>query len=142
MTMGGPSASIRAAARGLCAARVICDNRASGYGAGRDCDILRNDGEGAPVDEPTQRALRALGLVSGLGFAIAVPLVLLAAGGVWLDGRLGTSPLFLLVGIVLGLVSAGGLIAELLSFRSSGQGRLLRRRARRAPTDDPGAREG
>ena len=90
------------------------------------------------MDKSTQRALA---LVSGLGFAIAVPLAAFTVGGLWLDDRFGTSPLFLLVGIIVGLASAGGLIAELLSFQSSGQGRLLRRRARRAPTDDPGAKE-
>jgi F0F1-type ATP synthase assembly protein I len=85
------------------------------------------------VDKATQRALA---LVSGLGFAIAVPLALFTVGGLWLDDRLGTSPLFMLLGIVLGLASAGGLIAELLSIQSTGRGRVLRRRARRGPTED------
>ncbi len=63
--------------------------------------------------------LRALALVSGLGFAIAIPLGLFVAGGLWLDGRFGTAPLFMLVGVLLGLVAAGFSIKELLAFQGS-----------------------
>ncbi len=63
--------------------------------------------------------LRALALVSGLGFAIAIPLGLFLAGGLWLDGRFGTAPLFMLLGILLGLVAAGFSIKELLAFQGS-----------------------
>lgn len=43
----------------------------------------------------------------GLGFAIAIPLALFIVGGVWLDGLLNTRPLFVLLGILLGFISAG-----------------------------------
>jgi F0F1-type ATP synthase assembly protein I len=65
--------------------------------------------------------LRALGMVSGIGFSIA----LCIGGGVWLglflDNRLGTSPIFLLVGIVVGLALAGYTLYRLTLFRTSGK---------------------
>lgn len=90
--------------------------------------------------------LRALALVSGLGFAIALPLGLFLAAGLWLDERLATRPLFMLVGILLGLIVAGATIAELLRFEREGTGRIIRRRPRRRDHDGPdgeaNAREG
>lgn len=64
--------------------------------------------------------LRALGLATQLGFAVAGPLVLGIAGGIWLDHELGTSPLFLLLGLVLGMGAAAYSIYELVLFRSGG----------------------
>lgn len=46
------------------------------------------------------RTLRLL----GLGWYIAVCLVAGTLGGVWLDQQLGTAPLFLLIGLAIGLV--------------------------------------
>jgi ATP synthase protein I len=46
-----------------------------------------------------------LGLVSGMGFTIAIPIVALAYGGYLLDGLTHTEPLFLLIGLLLGLIS-------------------------------------
>lgn len=73
-------------------------------------------------------------MVSGLGFGIAIPLGLFVAGGLWLDGRMGTAPLFMLLGIVLGFVVAGFSIAELLAFQR-GEGRVIRRRSAADATD-------
>lgn len=39
----------------------------------------------------------------GLGFEIAVPVVLCIAAGYWLDGRLGTEPWLLVLGGLLGM---------------------------------------
>jgi F0F1-type ATP synthase assembly protein I len=83
------------------------------------------------MDRPT---LRALGLVSGLGFAIAGPFIVFLFTGRWLDDRFGMSPLFLLLGLLLGFIAAGATIAELLRFQSTGQTRLRRRRPPRPPT--------
>jgi F0F1-type ATP synthase assembly protein I len=57
-----------------------------------------------PPEQKPQDPAHALG--AGLTFAAAV--ALFALGGLWLDGRLHTSPLFVLIGIMLGLV--GGTI--------------------------------
>ena len=40
-----------------------------------------------------------------VGFAIIIPLVILALLGRFLDQKIGTSPLFLIIGILLSLVS-------------------------------------
>ncbi len=42
-----------------------------------------------------------------LGYMIAIPIVLLALGGKYLDDRFSTSPLFVLLGIVLAVVTTG-----------------------------------
>jgi F0F1-type ATP synthase assembly protein I len=79
--------------------------------------------------------LRALALVSGLGFAIAIPLGLFFVGGLWLDERLGTKPLFMLLGLLVGLIAAGGTIAQLLAFRRGEREPQKRRAMKRAPED-------
>jgi F0F1-type ATP synthase assembly protein I len=80
-----------------------------------------------------QSTLRALALVSGLGFVIALEVGLFFVGGLWLDGVLNTRPLFLLLGLLFGFVMAGISIAELMAFHRGGGGRLLRRRRPDAP---------
>lgn len=47
---------------------------------------------------------KALALAWELGYTIAVPLVIFALGGRLLDQRLGTTPIFLLIGILLALI--------------------------------------
>jgi len=56
-----------------------------------------------PPQKPSE-STRALG--AGLTFAASV--ALFAVGGLWVDGKLATSPLFVLLGVFLGLV--GGTI--------------------------------
>lgn len=46
----------------------------------------------------------ALSIATQLGFMIAASIGGFLALGLWLDGKLGTDPLFLLVGIVVGIV--------------------------------------
>jgi F0F1-type ATP synthase assembly protein I len=58
----------------------------------------------ATAPQPVPESARAL--AAGLTFAVTV--ALFAFGGHWLDGRLSTSPLFVLLGVLLGLV--GGTI--------------------------------
>ncbi|MBI2552634.1 AtpZ/AtpI family protein [Candidatus Uhrbacteria bacterium] len=52
----------------------------------------------------------ALSLAWELGYTIAVPLVVLALGGRWLDRRFETSPWLLLVGIGISLVVSSWLV--------------------------------
>ena len=51
------------------------------------------------------RAIGSAAQYAGLGIQFAVSLVVFAYAGLWLDRRLGTSPLFVIVGVFLG---AGG----------------------------------
>ncbi len=46
----------------------------------------------------------ALGLAWELGYVIALPLVIFALVGRWLDHRWGTSPLMILVGVVVAFI--------------------------------------
>lgn len=54
----------------------------------------------------------------GMGWAIAISIVLGVIAGNWLDGRTGRHPLFLLLGLViglaLGLYSAGRMLVRYL----------------------------
>ena len=53
----------------------------------------------------TQRPLLiALKMATELGFTIAIPLVLFAVGGRWIDRRYDTSPWGLLGGVVLSII--------------------------------------
>ena len=42
----------------------------------------------------------------GLGWYVAIAIILGIAGGIWLDNRMGTLPLFTLLGVLLGTVAA------------------------------------
>lgn len=55
------------------------------------------------------RLQRELGRYAGLGLQLGASITVLALLGYWLDGRLGTLPLFLIVGVLAGFV--GGTIA-------------------------------
>ncbi|HEX4202863.1 MAG TPA: AtpZ/AtpI family protein [Ktedonobacteraceae bacterium] len=48
---------------------------------------------------------QTVGVLSGMGFTIAVPIVAGAVGGHFLDGLTHTEPLFLLLGLLLGLIA-------------------------------------
>jgi F0F1-type ATP synthase assembly protein I len=52
----------------------------------------------------------ALGLAWNLGYTIAVPLVVLALGGRFLDRKLGTSPWILLAGILFSIALSSWLV--------------------------------
>jgi len=52
--------------------------------------------------------LEALTLITQLGLTIAVPIVLGAVAGHWLDGKLGTGMIFFLILLCLGI--AGGFV--------------------------------
>lgn len=49
------------------------------------------------------KILAALSIAFELGFAIALPIVLFLLFGRWLDSLFHTSPLFLIIGILLGV---------------------------------------
>jgi F0F1-type ATP synthase assembly protein I len=50
---------------------------------------------------------KVINLAWELGYTIALPIVILGLGGAWLDKKIGTSPLFLLIGIALSLIVSG-----------------------------------
>ena len=79
--------------------------------------------------ENSGRDLQSIGTAVTLGFGVAVSLAVLAGGGVWLDTRFDTAPLWSLVGLFLGLVSAGYQLYELVlaSQKHTEDGPLVRR---------------
>lgn len=78
---------------------------------------------------------RAIGIATSLGFSLVASLVVLIGGGVWLDQRLDTAPLFTFIGMALGLIAAGYQLYELALLgrkdRENGPlGRALEHRAK------------
>lgn len=53
------------------------------------------------------RALREMAPYLGIGTTLAVTVLLGVAIGHWLDGRLGTTPAFVLAGSVVGILAGG-----------------------------------
>ena len=93
-------------------------SRSRGEALGRCCDCATARGSlpaglasstevppkprsGPPGD--WSRALREAAPYLGIGSTFAIAVALGVAGGYWLDGRLGTEPLFLILGGVAGL---------------------------------------
>lgn len=62
--------------------------------------------------------LRAIGLAIEFGFTTFGALGLCLWGGIWLDRRFGTSPLFLLVGLVLAFMTIGYNLYQLATVRT------------------------
>ncbi len=68
---------------------------------------------------PEQRAqLATAGTAAGMGCSIAATIVLMVLGGVLLDQWLDTTPVFILIGVLLGLVGAGYQLWELAQLSS------------------------
>ena len=66
------------------------------------------DGPGAGEhDRGWTRVLRDAAPYLGLGTTLAGSVLLGLGAGYWLDSRLGTRPVFFLVGAVLGMLAAG-----------------------------------
>lgn len=76
----------------------------------RGAGILSNDSS----SDDSGRDYQSMGLAGTLGFGIAISLAALVGGGVWLDTRLDSAPLWSLVGLVLGLIAAGYQLYELV----------------------------
>ena len=67
--------------------------------------------------------MRSVARLLGVGWYVAICIVGGVWGGVWLDEKLGTSPLFLLIGLMLGLVIAGAGVYRLLAALVSADGK-------------------
>ena len=67
--------------------------------------------------------MRLVARLLGVGWYVAICIVGGVWGGVWLDEKLGTSPLFLLIGLMLGLVIAGAGVYRLLVALVSADGK-------------------
>jgi len=51
--------------------------------------------------------LSTLSLAWELGYTIAIPIVVLGFGGAYADKKLGTTPLFILIGIAFAMILTG-----------------------------------
>lgn len=70
---------------------------------------------------PDERAqLTTMATAAGLGCSIVVSIVLFIGGGVALDRITGKAPIFVLVGVVLGMAAAGYQLVELARVGQKG----------------------
>ena len=60
-----------------------------------------------------QRWQQALQVI-GLGWYVGAAILLGVLGGVWLDNKLGTQPLFIIIGLLLGIATAFYGVAKML----------------------------
>lgn len=56
------------------------------------------------MGKSSSKLLYTTGVALQLGFSIAIPLVVFILLGLWVDKRLGTLPLFVILGVILSLV--------------------------------------
>lgn len=62
--------------------------------------------EGNMLLEPEQRKqLKIAGRVGAIGLEIVIATMVGYAGGLWLDGKLGTSPYLKIFGLILGIMA-------------------------------------
>jgi len=67
-----------------------------------------------------QAALRVL----GMGWYVVIAILLGILGGLWVDGKLGTKPLFTIIGLVIGVIAAVyGVYQMFLPFIKNKQGK-------------------
>ena len=64
--------------------------------------------------EKPEQKYQTIGLAVTMGFGIAISLAVLVGGGVWLDIRLNSAPLWTIIGLALGLIAAGYQLYELV----------------------------
>src|SRR5262245_45449524 len=73
-----------------------------------------------------QTRLRLIALGLQFGSTIVGSLVIFLLGGIWLDRRLGTQPLFLLVGMLLAFVAIGYSLFELATYGTRSRGKVAK----------------
>lgn len=66
-----------------------------------------------------RRQWGAAGTAAGLGCSIVASIILLIGGGILVDTRAGTSPVFTLIGVALGLAVSGYQLYELAQIGQS-----------------------
>lgn len=82
-----------------------------------------------------QRDWQTIASASGLGCSVVAALLLTIGGGVLLDRWAGMSPIFTIVGIFLGVATAGYLLYQLAMLSRPGPGE--RRPVKRSGTKPP-----
>lgn len=77
-----------------------------------------NSATQAEEDRLKRTRLRLIGLGLQFGGTIVGSMLIFLGGGIWLDRRLGTQPLFLLVGMVLAFVAIGYNLYEMATIQT------------------------
>jgi F0F1-type ATP synthase assembly protein I len=78
-----------------------------------------------------QTRLRLIGLSMQFGFTIVGSFAVFMGGGIWLDSRLGTKPIFLLIGMALSFIAIGYSLYEIATIG------YKPRAAKVVPADEP-----
>lgn len=86
-------------------------------------------GDTEPGNRPDNGLAQSLAFAAQLGFAIACPMVAFIGGGAWLDSKIGTMPLLLFVGILLGALGAAGTLYQVIRLQTGKTSRAGRSQA-------------
>jgi F0F1-type ATP synthase assembly protein I len=98
-----------------------------------DDDAARDAAEQARIE---RARWRGIGLALQFGSTVVGALLIGLGGGIWLDRKLHTSPLWLFVGLILAFVAIGYSLYELASIDTARRGAARKGASRAAPPDD------
>jgi hypothetical protein len=76
--------------------------------------------DGLPPED--QASLGAAGVAAGLGCSIVATVVVFIVGGVLIDQKMDTAPVFTLVGVAIALIAAGYQLVELANIGRADNG--------------------
>lgn len=93
---------------------------------------------GDPRRTHTQRDWQAIGAASGIGCSVVVSLLVCIGAGIFLDQWLGTTPIMVLIGMVLGMIAAGYSLYELAVLGSPDRGLVKLERSKRQDSGESG----
>lgn len=80
--------------------------------------------------------LRILSLTTGMGCSVAVVLIAFIGGGIFLDGRFDSSPLWTLVGVAVGVIAVGMEMAAIVRLSKTRSASGAWPRSSRPPDPD------
>ncbi|MFN8590669.1 MAG: AtpZ/AtpI family protein [Thermomicrobiales bacterium] len=80
---------------------------------------MNSESGGKRSPTPQQQDLRVVGVATGLGCSIVVTFLVCIVGGLVIDRRFDTAPVWTLIGLALGLAAAGYQLWELVRLGSN-----------------------
>ena len=93
---------------------------------------------GDPLRSQSQRDWQAIGAASGIGCTVVISLLVCIGGGIFLDQWLDTSPIMVLIGMVLGMIAAGYSLYELAVLGAPNRGLVKLDRSKRQDSGESG----
>lgn len=93
---------------------------------------------GGPLGTQSQKDWQAIGAASGIGCSVVVSLLVCIGAGILLDRWLNTTPIMVLIGMVLGMIAAGYALYELAVLGSPDRGLVKLKNSERPDSGESG----